>query len=62
LYGLRVDLTDLAEVPCQRLALHAARLVVPATALGTRLDIEAPLAPDLAETVRWFDREWTAEA
>jgi len=59
LYGRRVDLTDLADVPCQRLALHATRLIVPATVLGTRFDFEAPLAPDVAATLRWFDREWT---
>jgi len=60
LYGRRVDLTNLADVPCQRLALHATRLVVPATALGTRLDFDAPLAPDLAATLTWLDREWAA--
>ena len=60
LYGRRVDLTDLADVPCQRLALHATRLIVPATVLGARFDFEAPLAPDLAATLRWFNREWTA--
>ena len=58
LYGRRVDLTDLADVPCQRLALHASRLIVPATVLGTRLDLDAPLAADLAAAVRWFEREW----
>ncbi|MCX6539593.1 MAG: RNA pseudouridine synthase [Acidobacteria bacterium] len=60
LYGRRVDLTDLADAPCQRLALHATRLIVPATVLGTRFEFDAPLAPDLAATVSWFDREWTA--
>jgi RluA family pseudouridine synthase len=59
LYGRRVDLTSLADAPCQRLALHATRLVVPATALGTRLELDAPLAADFAATLRWFDREWT---
>jgi 23S rRNA-/tRNA-specific pseudouridylate synthase len=60
LYGRRVDLAGLADVPCQRLALHATHLLVPATILGTRLDVDAPLSADLAATVRWFDREWTA--
>jgi len=58
LYGRRIELSELADVPCQRLALHASRLVIPATALGTRFEFDAPLAPDLAAAVGWFDREW----
>jgi 23S rRNA-/tRNA-specific pseudouridylate synthase len=58
LYGKRVDLAGLADVPCQRLALHATRLVVPATALGTRFEFDAPLALDLAGAIQWFNRAW----
>ena len=62
LYGRRADTASLAEAPCQRLALHASRLVLPAPGLDARLVLEAPLAADLSATLRWLDREWTAEA
>ena len=55
-YGRRVDLEELEDAPCQRLALHAARIRIPAGVLGSApLDVSSPLATDLAATVRWFD-------
>lgn len=59
LYGRRMA-TALADLPCQRLALHATRLVVPEAVFGTRLEFDAPLAPDLAAAITWFDGEWQA--
>lgn len=44
---------DLAGAPCGRLALHAARLTLPAR-LGP-LSIEAPLPPDLAALESWLE-------
>lgn len=38
----------LAEAPCARLALHALRIELPSTEPGTRVAVEASLAPDLA--------------
>jgi 23S rRNA-/tRNA-specific pseudouridylate synthase len=58
LYGKRTDLTALADAPCRRLALHARRLILPATVLGARRVLDAPLAADFDATVGWLNREW----
>jgi len=54
-YGRQVDLEELEDAPCQRLALHAARIRIPEGVLGTPLDVSSPLAADMAATLRWFD-------
>lgn len=59
LYGRGLMPPALAGAPCQRLALHARRIEVPAG--GGRLVLEAPLAPDLEALVAWLDAGWDAE-
>ncbi|MEI6667288.1 MAG: RluA family pseudouridine synthase [Acidobacteriota bacterium] len=60
-YGRRVDLAPLDGIPCQRLALHASRLVVPATVLGTRIDVHAPMAADLQAAIGWLANTWSRD-
>ena len=50
-----------SRAPCQRLALHATRLVLPAPH-GAQAVYEAPLSPDLTALLHWLDGEWTPEA
>ncbi len=44
----------LASAPCERLALHALRIEIPAPRGLHRLAVEAPLAPDLDALARWL--------
>ena len=60
-YGRGIDIAALDESPCQRVALHASRLVLPQPD-GSRLTIDAPLAADLPALVRWLDGTWTRVA
>jgi tRNA pseudouridine32 synthase/23S rRNA pseudouridine746 synthase len=57
LYGKRTLRGMLAGAPGGRLALHAARLVLP-RADGARLVIEAPLPDDLVALEAWLDAGW----
>lgn len=61
IYGRAIEIASLDKAPCQRLALHAVRLVVPGPE-GTPRAFEAPLAPDLASMLNWLDGEWTPDA
>ena len=54
LYGSGHD-EALDEAPCQRLALHAQRLVLPAGDAGPAETIEAPLPADLSALAHWLD-------
>ena len=51
--GLLPEALDAA--PCDRLALHARRIDLPAPRGGGRVVVEAPLAPDLAALADWLD-------
>jgi tRNA pseudouridine32 synthase / 23S rRNA pseudouridine746 synthase len=63
LYGRGFGPKDLASAPASRLALHAARLDVPAPSGGGRLVVDCPLAADLAALVEWLDaRDETTSA
>ncbi len=53
LYGRSID-GPFDAAPCRRLALHALAIDVPLPE-GRRLEIEAPLAPDLAALEAWLD-------
>jgi len=55
LYGKVTRRGGYAEVPCPRLALHAASLTVP----GART-FAAPLPQDLAAVETWLDQQWEA--
>jgi RluA family pseudouridine synthase len=55
LYGRGFGPAGLAAAPASRLALHAARLDVPAPSGGERLVIDCPLAEDLGALVAWLD-------
>jgi len=55
LYGKATGRGALAEVPCPRLALHAASLTVPGPRTFT-----APLPEDLAAVEAWLDAHWEA--
>jgi len=57
-YGRGTEIGTLDESPCQRVALHASRLVVPQPD-GSRLTIDAPLPADLTALLRWLDGGWT---
>ena len=61
LYGRGAEMPDMDLSPCQRLALHAARLAVPAPD-GSMETFEAPLSADLAALLHWLDGEWTPDA
>lgn len=56
-YGKGIDAEPFEDAPCERIALHASRLVLP-TPAGAPLDIEAPLPADLTALLRWLDGEW----
>jgi RluA family pseudouridine synthase len=55
LYGRGLGPSELASFPAARLALHAARLDVPAPSGSGRLVVECALAADLAALVGWLD-------
>lgn len=55
LYGRRIELGPFLGVPCPRLALHAARIVLPAPAGGEAVEIVSPLPDDLVALDRWLD-------
>lgn len=55
LYGRGRTPEALAAGPCARLALHARRIDVPALHGAGRLEVECPLAPDLAALHDWLD-------
>ena len=55
LYGRGLMPGALAGAPCERLALHARRIDVPAPRGGGRVVVEAPFAPDLAALAEWLD-------
>jgi RluA family pseudouridine synthase len=55
LYALGRLPAAVAEAPASRLALHAARVDVPAPTGEGRLVVDCPLAPDLAALVEWLD-------
>jgi len=57
-YGRGISLPALEESPCQRVALHASRLVLPQPD-DSRLTIDAPLPADLTALVQWLDGTWT---
>jgi tRNA pseudouridine32 synthase / 23S rRNA pseudouridine746 synthase len=59
-YGRAIDLAAFEESPCQRVALHASRLVLPGAA-GAPLTVDAPLPPDLGGLLRWLDGTWDRE-
>ena len=54
LYGRGLMPPGLASAPCQRLALHARRIDVPAFRGGGRVVIEAPLPGDLVALAEWL--------
>lgn len=56
-YGRGIEIGTLDQAPCQRMALHASRLVVPQPD-GSRLTIDAPLPADLTALLRWLDGVW----
>jgi 23S rRNA-/tRNA-specific pseudouridylate synthase len=55
LYGRGLMPDWLAGAPCERLALHARRIEIPAPRGGGRLVVEAPLAADLLALSGWLD-------
>ena len=59
-YGRRIEIGALANAPCQRVALHASRLVLPAGD-GAAAAYDAPLAAELAALLQWLDVAWTME-
>jgi RluA family pseudouridine synthase len=60
LYGRGQLPPGLEEAPCRRLALHARRLEVPSPVPGhSPLELEAPLAEDLAALQGWLDAGWS---
>jgi 23S rRNA-/tRNA-specific pseudouridylate synthase len=70
LYGLAIPRAAFTDAPCQRMALHARRLVVPhptglrsGASAGGRdvLWFEAPLAPDLVALGRWLNAHWNVD-
>ena len=60
LYGRGLVPPGLDEAPCDRLALHALRLDLPAPGGDGRLALEAPLAEDLQQLQSWLDTEWAS--
>ena len=61
LYGKGHEPHALKDAACQRLALHARRIELPAPAGGPRLVIEAPLAADLEGLSSWMDERGRIE-
>jgi tRNA pseudouridine32 synthase/23S rRNA pseudouridine746 synthase len=55
LYARGLTPDAVAEAPCERLALHARRIDLPAPRGGARLVVDAPLAADLAALEAWLD-------
>lgn len=55
LYGRGLMPEALSGAPCERLALHARRIDLPAPRGGGRLVVEAPLAADLVALSEWLD-------
>lgn len=62
LYGRGLMPPDLDGAPCERLALHARQLDLPAPRGDGRLVLEAPLATDLQRLHAWLDTHWTRGA
>jgi 23S rRNA pseudouridine1911/1915/1917 synthase len=56
IYGRAAMQGDAQEGPCQRLALHASRVEVPAGGAWPAFVAESPMAADLAALVDWFAR------
>jgi len=55
LYGKGRTPAALSRAPCERLALHALRLSLPAPSGPEELRLEAPLAADLDALTSWLD-------
>jgi tRNA pseudouridine32 synthase/23S rRNA pseudouridine746 synthase len=55
LYARGLVPDKVAAAPCERLALHARRIDLPAPRGAGRLVVEAPLAADLAALEAWLD-------
>ena len=58
-YGRSLSPDACDEAPCDRIALHASRLVLPQPD-GSRLTVDAPLPADLTALLNWLDGGWRA--
>jgi len=62
LYGRGLAPEPLAGAPCARLALHSRRIEFPSPRGGSRVVVEAPLAPDLEALAEWLDAHGRGQA